>query len=259
MRFFSYAPVDPSSPNFLEPFGLYHGAAVAFLAALAVLIVLFRKPLREPGLERRVLGIATILAVSMEITLHVCEYFSIPFHEFVRSAIPLELCAITLWLAVAVSLTKRKAVFDLLYFWGVGAVASLVFANDDGAGPDRFRYYQYFGTHGYTTLVILYFAVVRGYRITIRSLAMAVGGLLVLSLAVHTLDLAFSGPPWSFNYMYLLRPPEVSTPLDSFGEGWGYYGAFAALSAALLFLVWLPWGVASLIRGRSKTGVAPAL
>ncbi len=256
MRFFSYAPVDPSSPQFLQPFGWQHLAALAFLAALAVLLVLFRRRLREPRLERRVLGIATAVAAAMEITLHVCEYFSIPFHEFLRSAIPLELCAITLWLAVALCLTRSEALFELLYFWAVGAVASLVFANDGGAGPDRFRFYQYFGTHGYTVLVIVYFAVVRRYRIGLSSLARAAGLLALLSLALRALDLAFQGPPWSFNFMYLLRPPEVSTPLDSFGQGWGYYAAFVALAAVLLFIVWLPWGAASLIRGKAKPAVS---
>lgn len=254
MRFFSYVPVEPSSPLFLEPFGWYHGAAAAFLAALAVLIVLFRKRLLEPPLERRVLGIASAIAVSMEIALHVCEYYSLPFHDFLRSAIPLELCALTLWMAVALCLTKSRGLFEFLYFWAVGAVASLVFANDGGAGPDRFRYYQYFGTHGYTILVIVYFAVVHRWRIRLRSLAKAAGGLALLSLAVRGLDLAFAAPPWSFNFMYLLRPPEVSTPLDGFGQGWGYYAAFFALSAAMLFLAWLPWGLAGLGRKNRIAG-----
>ncbi len=251
MKFFSYAPVDPSAPIYLEPFGWYHGAAVAFLAALAVLIVVFRGRLREPRLERRVLVTATALAIGLEVTLHVCEYYSLPFHDFLRSAIPLELCAMTLWMAVALSFTGSRGLFELLYFWAVGAVASLVFANDGGAGPDRFRYYQYFGTHGYTILVIVYFAVVHGYRIGFRSLAKAAGLLVLLSLAVRGLDLAFSAPPWSFNYMYLLRPPDISTPLDSFGQGWGYYAAFVALAAALLLVAWLPWAAASLVRGRA--------
>jgi len=258
MRFFSYAPVDPSSPIFLEPFGPYHGAAIAFLAVLAALIFVFRRPLRDAPLQRRVLGVATVIAVGMEITLHVCEYLTVPFHDFLRSLIPLELCAITLWMAVALSLTERKGLYELLYFWGVGAVASLVFANDAGAGPDRFRYYQYFGTHGYTILTIVFFAVVRGYRITFRACLKAMAILLLMSLAVRGLDLAFAGPPWSFNYMYLLRPPDVSTPLDSFGEGWGYYAAFVALSAAVLWVVWLPWGVAGLLRRRAKPEAAPA-
>ena len=258
MRFFSYAPVDSSSPFYLEPFGPYHAAAAAVLVALGVLIVVFRKPLREPGRERRVLRIATVIAVAMEITLHVCEYFSIPFDEFLRSVIPLELCAITLWLAVALCLTGNRTVFELLYFWGIGALASLLFANDDGAGPDRFRYYQYFGTHGYTVLVIVYFAVVRGYRITLGSLAKAAAILAPLSLAVYALDLAFAAPPWEFNFMYLLQPPEVSTPLDSFGGGWAYYGAFVGLSAAMMTLAWLPWGAAALLRRWRKPRVSPA-
>jgi len=231
---------------------------VAVLAALAVLIVVFRRSLREPSRERRVLLAATLIAVGMEITLHACEYFSIPWHAFLRSLIPLELCAITLWLAVTLCLTKNRVVFELLYFWSIGAVASLVFANDDGAGPDRFRYYQYFGTHGYTILVIVYFAGVRGYRVNLRSLARAAAILGPLSLAVRGLDLAFAAPPWEFNYMYLLRPPEVSTPLESFGGGWGYYAAFVALSAVLMSLAWLPWGVADLVRARRTPGPVPA-
>jgi hypothetical integral membrane protein (TIGR02206 family) len=254
MPFFSYAPVDPSSRIFLQPFDGYHAAAIAFLAALAALIVVFRRPLAEPRPQRRVLGIATAAAVAMEITLHLCEYLSIPFHDFLRSLIPLELCAITLWLAVALCCSGRQGIFEILYFWAVGAAASLVFANDGGAGPDRFRYYQYFGTHGYTILVIVYFAVVHRWRIRLRSLAKAAGGLALLSLAVRGLDLAFAAPPWSFNFMYLLRPPEVSTPLDGFGQGWGYYAAFFALSAAMLFLAWLPWGLAGLGRKNRIAG-----
>jgi len=249
VSFFSYAPVDSSSPFHLEPFDAFHLAALAFLAGLGVLAAVFRKRLRaESAFERRVLRTATVAAVGLEIALHVCEYFSIPFHGFLRSLIPLELCAITLWMAVALCITRREGLFEILYFWAIGAVASLVFANLDGAGPDRFRYYQYFGTHGYTVLVVAYFSVVHGYRIRFRSLFKAVGLLLPITLAVRFLDLAFSGPPWSFNYMFLLRPPDVETPLDAFGEGWGYYAAFVALGVALLFLAWVPWGISAAIR-----------
>lgn len=253
MSFFSYAPVDPSSPFHLEPFDAYHLAAIAFLAGLGVLAAVFRNRLRAyPALERRVLRTATIAAVGLEIALHVCEYFSLPFHAFLRSLIPLELCAITLWMAVALTFTRREGLFEILYFWSIGAISSLVFANLEGAGPDRFRYFQYFGTHGYTVLVVVHFAIVHGYRIRFPSLVKAVGILFPITVAVRLLDLAFSGPPWSLNYMYLLRPPEVETPLEAFGSGWGYYMAFVALAIALMLLAWVPWGIASGLRGRRK-------
>ncbi len=254
MSFFSYAPVDTSSPFRLEPFDVFHLAALAFLAGLGVLTAAFRRRLREdPALERRVLRTATIVAVGLEIALHVCEFFSLPFHAFLRSLIPLELCAITLWMAVTLTFARRPGLFEILYFWSIGALASLVFANLDGAGPDRFRYYQYFGTHGYTILVVAYFAIVHGFRIRFRSLVKAVGILFPITLALRFLNLAFEGPPWSLNYMYLLRPPEVETPLEAFGEGWGYYAAFVILAVALMALAWAPWGIARAIRARKRS------
>ena len=245
MDFFSYQPADPASPFYLEPFGLYHWLAMGFFICLAVAIVVIRKAIRASDKENIILTTSTLIAIFFEISLHVAEYFSKPFHEFVRGAIPIELCAITLWLAVILCATKWRFVFELLYFWGLGAVASLLFADNHGAGPDRFRYYQYFTTHGYTVLVIVYFAAVRGYRIGFRSLVKAVGILFPITLAVRFLDLAFSGKPWEFNYMFLLYPPDVSTPIENFGSGWSYYFAFIGLCTALMVLAWLPWGVAN--------------
>ena len=253
MSFFSYAPVNPSSPFHLEPFDAFHLSAIAVLALLGFLAVVFRRRFRsDPELERRVLWIATAVAVILEIALHICEYFSLPFHAFLRSLIPLELCAITLWMAVALCFTRNRGLFEILYFWSIGAVASLAFANLDGAGPDRFRYYQYFGTHGYTVLTVAYFAIVHGYHPVFSSFLKAVGILLPITAVIRLLDLAFADPPWSFNYMYMLYPPEVETPLEAFGEGWGYYAAFVALGIALLFLAWVPWGIASFFRKRSR-------
>ncbi|MDA8426155.1 MAG: YwaF family protein [Treponema sp.] len=139
----------------------------------------------------------------------------------------------------------------------VAALASLIFANDDGAGPDRFRFYQYFGTHAYIVLTIVYFAAVRGYRIRFASLAKAVGILFPITIAMRFFDLAFAGPPYEFNYMFLLRqPPDISTPFDSLGGGWGYYFAFIGICTALLFLLYLPWSFAR--RGPAATGTRRA-
>jgi hypothetical integral membrane protein (TIGR02206 family) len=251
--FFSYDPVQPGAALYLEPFGPYHRMALAAFCALGACIVVFRKRLREGGAERFALIIATSIAIAFEAGLHICEYLERPYYAFIRGLIPFELCAVTLWLSVALCASKNRTVFELLYFWGIGALASLLFANDDGAGPDKFRYYQYFGTHAYIVLTIVYFTAVRGYSIRLSSLAKAVGILFPITLAMRAFDAAFAGPPYDFNYMFLLKPPEVSTPLDSFGGGWGYYFAFVGLCAAVMVVAYLPWPLARLIRGRART------
>jgi len=245
MDFFSYYPVDPSSPFYFDSHISFYLAPLCLLGALALAVIFFRDRIRASGRESLILTIATAAALFLEIGQHLCELF-------LRGAIPLDLCAITFWLAVLLCVTGKRFIYDLLYFWGIGALVSLVFVNNDGAGPDRFHYYQYFGTHGYTLLVILYFTVIRRYRVTFMTLFKAVAILFPLTLAVRALDAAFTAAPWRFNYMFLLRAPDVSTPLEAFGTGWPYYFGFVALAVAVFFLSYLPWGIASGVKKIQK-------
>lgn len=248
MSFFSYEPVQASDPFYLEAFGLYHWIAMAFIAALGAAIIVFRDRLRASRREALLLGLATATALVFETGLHVGQYLQRPYYEFLRGLIPFELCAVTLWLSVALCITKSRTVFELLYFWGIGALASLLFANDEGLGPNRFGYYQYFGTHAYIVLTIVYFIAVRGFKIRLSSLAKAIGILFPITLGMRAFDSAFAGEPYKFNYMFLLSPPDVSTPLDSFGHGWAYYFAFIGLCAGVMAVAYLPWPIARALR-----------
>jgi len=254
VQFFSFAPIPESMPGYLESFGLVHLIALGFIIFLGGLIVIFREKLRDAKRERAMLLIATAVALVFEASYHLIQYLTLDYYEFLRHLIPFELCGITLWLSVALCISKNRTVFELLYFWGIGALVSLLFADDDGAGPDRWRFYQYFGTHGYIVLTIVFFAAVRGFSIRLRSFVKAIVILFPITIGMRFFDLAFSGPPYKFNFMFLLSPPDISTPLDAFGHGWGYYFAFVALSLALMFVAYLPWPIARLFR-RSPAGL----
>jgi hypothetical integral membrane protein (TIGR02206 family) len=241
MGFFSYLPVPETSPHYLGQFSLPHVAAIAVLLALVVLVIANRGRLASwPG-EARLRLAATIVAVVFEVSLHVLIWIESGWQTFVSNSIPLDLCAICLWLSVILNATSRRWFFDLLYFWGWGAVASFAFADTKGASWNTWHYYQYFVVHGYILLTMTWFAAVKGYRPDLKSLGRAVGVLLPLSVGIRLFDLAFKDPPWSFNFSFLLSPPDVGSPLDAFGGGWGYYLAFAGLVAAVFAAVAAPW------------------
>jgi len=241
MGFFSYLPVPETSPHYLRQFGLPHLAAIAALLVLAGLVVAYRKRLAAWHGEGRLRVVATAIALVFEISLHVIIWIESGWEAFLANSIPFDLCAISLWLSVALNASSRRWLFDLLYFWGWGAVASFVFAETHGSSWNTWRYYQYFAVHGYILLTMTWFASVKGYRPDLRSLARAAAVLLPLSVGIRLFDLAFQGPPWNFNFSFLLKPPDVGTPLDACGTGWGYYVAFAGLVAAVFVLVALPW------------------
>jgi hypothetical integral membrane protein (TIGR02206 family) len=243
LKFFSYAPVPETSPYYLAQFSLPHILAIAVLAALVGLIIAGRKKLASWAGEARLQLFATLVAMVFEISLHIIYWIESGWEAFLANTIPFDLCAICFWLSVALNTTGRRWLFDLLYFWGWGAFASFLFANTEGASWNTWHFYQYFVSHGYTLLTMTWFAAVRGYRPDLKSLARAAGALLPLSVGIRFFDLAFKDPPWKFNFSYLVRPPDVGTPLDAFGSGWGYYLLFAGLVAAVLVLVALPWSL----------------
>lgn len=259
MGFFSYAPVPETSPYHLEQFGPPHLAAIAVLLILVGLVIAGRRRLAAwPG-EARFRLFATLVAVVFELSLHLIIWIERGWVAFLANTIPFDLCAICFWLSVALNATGRRWLFDLLYFWGYGALASFVFYNTDGASWNTWRYYQYFVSHGYTLLTMTWFIAVKGCRPELRSLARAAAALLPLSLGIRLFDLAFQDPPWNFNFSYLLRPPEVGgTPLEAFGSGWGYYFLFGGLVAIVFVLVALPWALSARFWRAQRTPRGPS-
>jgi hypothetical integral membrane protein (TIGR02206 family) len=256
VNFFSYQPIPESSPRYLQPFSLPHLIALGIFFTLAFFIVANRRRLATWRGEPRLRLVATTVAVAFELSLHVLQYLTQDWYSFLRGVIPLELCGISLWLAVALNASKSRGLWDLLYFWGLGAGASLIFANTDGANYDTFHFYQYFIVHSYILLTIVWFAAVHGYKVRFATLCKAVGVLFPITIALRFLDSAFALDPWKFNFMFLISPPDVPTPLDSFGHGWGYYFAFIALCTAVFALAWAPWAVAGWAR-RHLARVSP--
>jgi len=250
MPFFSYQPVPETSPMYLQSFSAPHLVVLAVFAAAAALIIILRKRLAAWKCEPRLRLVATIVAVAFELALHVLQYLTQSWYDFLRGVIPLELCGIALWLSVALNASKSRKVWDLLYFWGLGAGASYVFANTDGANYDSFHFYQYFIVHGYILLTMIWFGAVHGYTVRFRTLVKAVAVLFPITIVLRLFDQAFSGEPYKFNFMFLISPPDVRTPLDNFGHGWGYYFAFLSLGVAVFLVAWLPWGLVGAVRSR---------
>jgi uncharacterized membrane protein YwaF len=98
---------------------------------------------------------------------------------------------------------------------------------------------------------MVWFASVHGYKIRFATLLKAIGILFPITIAMRLFDSAFAGAPWKFNYMFLISPPDVPTPLDAFGHGWKYYFAFVVLCVGVFVVAWLPWGIVAATRARS--------
>lgn len=235
MEFFKNVPGKLN----LQPYNIYHYFVLITIILLIACIIFFRDKLREKKIDLRVRVIATVIAFSLEASFHLSNY--IYNTDFVLRLIPLDLCAISLWLAFTLALTKKKYIFNILYFWGIGAIASILYPDIVGIGPDRMRYYHFFGVHTYIILTVIYYIVVHRYKINFKSFLWAIGILLPISFMIRYVDLGFY-PEYATNWMFLIKPPDINSILDLLPQGgWIYYFSLAVL-ATIIFIIFLtPW------------------
>ncbi len=217
------------------PFPLFGPAHLALLAAVPVaglgLAALVRA---RPALERPVrLGLAAVLALNQLAYLGYAAghgWISPP------AGLPLELCDVAVWLAVAALAGAPPLAGELLYFVGLAGTVQALLTPDLGVAFPSYPAAKFFLGHGGTVAAALLLVATGRLRPRPGAWWRALLVLNAYAAAVLVLDLAAGT-----NYLYLARKPPVPTLLDRLGP-WPWYILSAdALAAGLFRLLQLPF------------------
>jgi hypothetical integral membrane protein (TIGR02206 family) len=211
-----------------ERFGFEHWLALALIAAAAVgLVRLLRREPRTAGRERVVrLGLAAFLTVGLLIAL----IDSLPFRglDWI-DILPLHFCDFAVLVAIVALATKRQAVCELLYFWGLsGTVIAMLMPDVDRGLPDT-RCASFFALHG----VVAVSAVVVAFGMGVRPRPGANWRVFwftnVYAAVIAVID-------WTAgeNFLYLRAKPSQPSILDVMGP-WPWYILTADALAWLIF------------------------
>jgi hypothetical integral membrane protein (TIGR02206 family) len=149
----------------------------------------------------------------------------------VRSSLPFDLCDITALLAAAACWTRRPALVELTYFWGLAGTLQAVLTPDIGAPFPQLEFINYDVEH--LGIVVAAVFLVAGCGLVPRP--GAVGRVFVTTLLytafVGAVDVVTGG-----DYMYLRSPPGTWSLLNVMGP-WPWYIASGAALALALFLI----------------------
>jgi hypothetical integral membrane protein (TIGR02206 family) len=214
----------------MKTFGGLHLTILGSIVVAAILLVrLCRLHGRLLRPIRRTLGFA--LAVN-EIIWWTFRYA----HEGVHLGnLPLQLCDVAVWLAVAACFVESSSIVEAAYFPGLAGALMALLTPDLFSPWPTYPAIYFFLAHG--GIVIAVATVVFGGRVTFpgRAVWRAFTMILIYAAAVGPFDW-LSGA----NYMYLMRKPATGSPLDAMGP-WPWYGLSGAAAALMLFwLLWLP-------------------
>jgi hypothetical integral membrane protein (TIGR02206 family) len=152
--------------------------------------------------------------------------------------LPLELCDLTLWLAVASLLTLNSSVFEVAYYWALAGSTMALLTPDLGAALPSYPAIEFFASHGGVVAGILF--LVWGGILRPRPGSWRRAFIL---LNVYAATLGLFNKIFNTNYGYLCLKPAHPSLLDVFGR-WPWYLVWSDLLALALFiLLWLPFNL----------------
>lgn len=212
-----------------EMFSAAHFGALAILVAAIICIIVFRKRMRVPRLNKMVRVGLAILLICCEISLQLSYILN---DNWGVGSLPFQLCSLMLLVSAVVLLWNPKSLYDALFFLGsMGALQALLTPNLDEAFP-HFRYFQFFIAHIGIVSAALFIVVVERYRPTFFSVVKAQLWLHVFAIPAAITNVA-SGKT---NFMFLAEKPGTASLLDMLGP-WPWYLLQLELIAFVIFLL----------------------
>lgn len=211
-------------------FSPWHLLQIVITAVVVYLIYRYRHQLHDYKHEKTLRYVLASVLIVLELSSHLWKLYNGTWEW--QHSLPLDLCAINIYAAIILFFTKSRKLFNIVYFWGFGALLSVLFP-DMSYGPDRWRYYQFFYAHMMFLWMYLYLIFVHDFRPNRKQFLISCGILFVLAIGIVLPINLWLGE----NYMFVVRSD--GTPLYLI-EGFGQF-VYTAGTVLVIFGVASIW------------------
>ncbi len=136
--------------------------------------------------------------------------------EPIYSLLPLHMCNLTLIIAILTMLTKSQKLFQLTYFWCLGALFAVITPDIKYSFPHPLTL-SFYITHFYLLFAAIYGILFFNFKPTFKGWVNS-----FITLNIFAFIIFFINKKLGTNYLYINKIPDFSSPLDYFGQ-WPYY------------------------------------
>lgn len=167
-------------------------------------------------------------------------------NEKITELLPLHLCNITLIFIIIMMLSGSKTLFQLCYYWSLGAIFAIATPDVKYSFPN-FMTLSFFITHFYILFAVIYACIFFKFRPALWGYFSAFITINLICIGVY-----FLNDKLGTNYLYVNRVPDFSSPLNYFGE-WPYYIIVVELIYIILtYIIYFPMKNRAVKFGKKK-------
>ena len=208
-----------------------HFVILAIFLLITLFISLNRNKLKSEKWRKTEI-LAAISLIVIEITYHI--WMIVNDIWTLSRSLPLELCNLSLILCVLLLLTRKKIIFEILFFTAVLGASQAIFTPALSYDFPHFRFFHFFYTHMMAVWVTLYFTWAKGYHPTLKSVLKLIVFINILLPIILLVNKIASG-----NYWFLRHKPEGPSLFDVLGPYPWYIFSLEGLLVVLSLLAWL--------------------
>lgn len=217
-----------------ELFSTIHFATIIILFCLIVFLFLQRGNLisrqsKQLKIYERIVAGSLLV---MEITYHIWLVTSGRWAA--ADSLPLELCSISLLVAIALLWTGNRHLVDFVVFAGIGGAIQAIATPVLDMNFPHFRFFHFFYTHTGIILTGLYFVWVKGYVPTFKGVLKTMLLLNLILPVILIVNFLVDG-----NYMFLRMKPQNGSILDFLGPYPWYILSLEMVAFTTFVLIWL--------------------
>lgn len=191
-------------------FGTSHMIMI-LIGVISVLLLIILGFLIRPQLLAKWISVSVLVIKLVEM-----YYRHRVLGEEIYRMLPFHLCNLTIILSLFMMFFHSKFLFQLVYFWFVGAIFAILTPDIIFAYPN-FWTISFFITHFYLVFSALFALIHFHFRPTKRGMLMA-----FLFINLWAVLMYFVNQELGTNYLFVNRIPETTTLLSYFGA-WPYY------------------------------------
>lgn len=205
--------MDRNALHYTIPIGDPIWVAMNLGLILAMLLFYF---ISRKASDHRKDQIATILAIIIGVNF-IIEQLEAVYHNTwtLESYLPLHLCSLSTFLAIAFLLNRNQWVYEFLIYWSAGAIHAFI-TPEITTGASLYYIIEFSVSHGGIIIAALYGSIILGFKPRVFSW-LKVFGYTQLVLPVIGLINYLIGS----NYMYIAQKPNANNPMI-IGE-WPWY------------------------------------
>lgn len=219
----------------LEVFSRPHLAAMLIIAVLCIIIIQLRNLLQKDTAGKYFRYIMAVIIFIQFALLYI--WYGYSGELSIEVTLPLQLCDISLFLSIAVLITKNRYLFELLYFWGLGGATQAILTPDMGNYTfPHFVFYQFFLSHALIVLTCIYMVNVEKFRPTFKSILRVFIITNIYAAVILPINIITGG-----NYMFLMRKPMGGSIMDFLGPWPWYIISLEAIAVITYILLYLPF------------------